>query len=1516
MAKAVDIPATTRAYTVKLSGDGSWRDLLWKTHVTVNRGAQAWGDWLLSLRAGLPASLGDDCPERRVLLALSWLSVESPASLAPESHIVARGNDPVEKRNQQVLDCFCAILGRLGISTQEDWLDACKPALTARIRDDAVWVDRYTCFSELEGLFPGLAAEWASGTLFHFLGNAEDYFALPDAEAAASTEAKDFVQKAGGWLSRNWGAGQKSDSAAISGHLRQLVNGDVNRIVGRPGRIALGVLVEALGHASSADADCDALFKQLKQAVGWRGRPSKGATALKKIKDAQYVSDDLWQTTVAKLNEEIVEKSSTKNIKSNCPDWMPHWRQDVELRLGMPYRVNRDLIWEHGVTLDHALRRVSSAHTWIKRAEAERRRFREDADKIESVPQVARDWLDAFRETRSSASGAIGDYLIRKRAIDGWDKIVQAWAELGSDATRKQRIGAARDVQANLEEGEKFGDIQLFAGFGDENDDDPQPCLADDAAICIWRDVSNQPNADILKDYVAATVAKHDEGRFKVPAYRHPDPLRHPIYVDFGNSRWDITYSALKAAQGRHKTVERLSKAKTEKTRAKLQRQLDAKPDLSGVTLGVWNGERVESLALRWHGRRFWKDLDLGHFDNREPAEAVSRADRLGRAAAGQEADVLVKVAEVFQQKDWNGRLQVSREQLDRLADLVYGRHGDPDFSKLERLHDDPRSRRHWERLSWFITTSAKLRPHGPWLDYVAAGLPDGIEYKKGRNGYYLEYAANKDRKGRARLELARLPGLRVLSLDLGHRYAAACAVWETLTQQQMAEACRAANHSKPTGGEFYIHLNQQTQKIQKSGRNKGQAVTQTTIYRRIGPDVLPDGSVHPVPWARLDRQFFIKLQGEDRPARAASNKPEHGINETAMVAELANTLGLLHEDADAGRGRGVDELMRRAVRIATLGLKRHARRAKIAYAFKPDCPGIPGMGGNLVPITGGDDAHVRFLTNALLDWHSLAVDTQWDGSEARRLWDEHIRSLPHGFEIGEPPWPDPSAERPTRKQQRDLEDERRKLLEPIARHLAQAGRSSTAPIYSAWVAQWDRDNGQCAVVPKAPEGENGPANTAVSTPATGWHAHLRLLTRWIMGRHLPGAASKQWNRNLGGVSLTRIATMRALYQLHKAFAMRPRPDKVQGAPEKGESNSGVAQSILNAMERMRDQRVKQIASRIVEAALGVGKEQKRVWDAVKKSWRYPKRPRELLYYEDDQGEHGDRRFKNCHAVVIENLRNYRPDELQTRRENRALMNWSSGKVRKYLEEACQLHGLHLREVMPNYTSRQCSRTGLPGVRCEDVPINEFLTAPWWNKDVNSAEKRINAGGTDSLDRMLVDLRKKWSQASDQQKAKQRVLRLPRKGGDLFVTGPPFGCPIDNHAVNRAIQADLNAAANIGLRALLDPDFPGKWWYVPCDPKTKLPSAGKVKGGILDHLGQLQREASADDAAQGKNTKGTGRRRATKTKEIVNLWRDPAALTLAGAADREKWYETAAYWNMAKARVVPVLRQCCGLPGE
>jgi IS605 OrfB family transposase len=874
------------------------------------------------------------------------------------------------------------------------------------------------------------------------------------------------------------------------------------------------------------------------------------------------------------------------------------------------------------------------------------------------------------------------------------------------------------------------------------------------------------------------------------------------------------------------------------------------------------------------------------------------------RRAADDESDEIGET-ENLKEPRWNGTLSTRRRDLEAIRQCL----DRGDVTRAAKLK---------AQLRWTLTVSMEMEGRGPWLRYVVAerastaftrtvrkdepkDKKDPTKGFKRRMGdtnldatgwpwqeFNTPLKPNQDstafvpdrtreRGDKACLLLSRLPGLRVISVDLGHRYAASCAVWESLSAASLKK--EIARHAIVAGGtgkdDVFLHTRHADA---KTGKDR------TTIYRRIGMDALVDGSPHPAPWARLDRQFLIKLQGEENPARAASSKPEHGINEVALVAALGKFIGLIVDGEERSNSRGVDELMRRAVRMATTGLKRHARVAKIAYALSPECPGIPGIGGSLKPITRGDDAHIRFLTDALFEWHSLATDAEWDGSHARMLWNAHVARLPGGFTVDEPVPVDPRMAQPTRQQRRKVDDEtREQKLRPIARSIDQAAAKG---MHAAWKQLWETADGSRAVVPKTLDGERGPTNTTVRVAASGWHAHLRTLRDWIMGRRLEREQSKRWTRNVGGIGLTRITTMRALYQLHKAFEMRARPERVQGAPNLGDRKPGMAQGILDAMESLREQRVKQIASRIVEAALGVGRH-----TPAKGKDRDRERPQ-------------TRTDSPCHAIVIENLRNYRPDELQTRRENKALMSWSSGKVRKYLEEGCQLHGLHLREVMPNYTSRQCSRTGLPGMRCADVPIKEFLNSRYWAKVVASARKRLDARGTDALDMMIRDLHDHWSDqwpnASDAAKRKLGTLRIPKSGADLFVAAPPTQGGYAG--VRRASQADLNAAANIGLRALLDPDFMGKWWYVPCDSVTGKPAKDRCAGAACLALDSaLLRKAPRDD------TGINGKKR--KNGEITNAWRDPST---ADPSEGE-WMTHAEYWAKVKYRVVRCLREFNGL---
>lgn len=1438
------VDTTTRAYTVKLSGTENWRASIWMTHLTANKGVRAWGEWLLTLRGGLPAALADNQPGRRVILALSWLSVESPVGLITPQEIVvgkAGGNVPREEREEQLKTAFRRILKQKGVKNQVDWINDCEPALLARIRDDAVWVDRSAAFTRFASKWKSSPTpEWAADTLLDLLGGIDGYFAIPEVDAPPATEGKDFVIKAGNWLSRNWGAGEKSDSGTIGRTLAKLAQVENQKIVGAKGMTAISVLLESVGVDADSVSDPEKQLKRLKQAVGWKGRPSKGAMALEKLLNAPKVTSEIWESVQIKLREESDEQKNKSQNAAEIPGWMPAFRADIEKRIGMPFRIEKDNIWEFAVMLDHALRRVSAGHTWIKRAEASRRQFKEAASKIENLPATARKWLDTFCEDRSDSSGSTDGYTIRRGAIDGWDEVVKIWSTLPKPS-RQARIQVVRDLQSNWPDDKKFGDVQLFAGFGDEDEEIPHRCLADDAAKCVWTDDKGKFTTTYLKDYVAARTAENDQSRFKVPAYRHPDPLRHPVFVDFGNSRWSITYSALKAAHDRDKLQEKLGSAKSDAARQAIQKELAEKPDLNGVTLSLWTGEVVEPLPLRWHGKRLRKDLDFEHFDG--GGESVSRADRLGRAVVGQPRGG-VEIAQVFGQSDWSGRLQAPRRELDRLADRVYGRKGEPDERLLDQLTGKALDQRN--RLNWFLSFSAKLQPSGPWLEYAASKLPEGWEYKKGRTGYYLNIKANQDRKGRARLQLSRLHGLRLLSVDLGHRYAAACAVWETISAAEMEQACKLADKViDDKQDDLFRHLKRKSDKRDKSGK----PIVTTTIYRRIGPDVLPDGKRHPAPWARLDRQFLIKLQGEEYCVRQAYAEEYQAVN--ALYDWLGKKMEMLSREVlELNGGKTIypqiNEFLLSALRHARHGLRRYGDYARIAFSLTARVKLLSG--GRSKEMT--DAERVASLEDALVLWQGLANSSEHQDQFALQLWQKWIEQKLGG------PTPVPIPEDASRAERKKKLDESRTALSSVASRLANRDNSD---LHGIWSDEWKEQTSQ-------------------------WQQHLRSLRRIILprvGQRPPSDSPKlpAWKervkalRDVGGLSLDRLSTIQGLYKAMRAFHSRPEPHDPRAGVKRIEEESGkgyqFGERILQTLDRLRENRIKQLASRIVEAALGVGSENREHWE------RGRKRPRQRIE---------DARFAPCHAVVIENLENYRPEETRMRRENRQLMTWAARNVRKYIMDGCQLNGLYLDEVSAAYTSRQDSRTGRAGIRCVDVPADKLLeTSGIWQKQIERSRKRQKDGKADERDTFLLSLVENFRGSSNT----KAVLRIPNRGGDIFVSSLSADSRIGG------LQADLNAAANIGLKALLDPDWSGAWWYVPCSSKG-IPLPEKTKGSAVAEIDEpLLIPTQKWDA-----------------KSVLNLWRD-----LSEDFTKSAWMSYQDYWNVhVPKRVINALSKHNGIP--
>ncbi|MGI6655531.1 MAG: type V CRISPR-associated protein Cas12b [Desulfobulbus sp.] len=1461
---------TQRAYTLRLQGidpkDNSWSAPLWETHKAFNKGVEFLGSWLLTLRGGLPHTLEESATEqsekkwRRVLLALSWLTVESRAG-APKEHIVAHGTDPAQQRGEKLEKRLREILKKRDVAPEAitGWVEDCLPSLEAAIRDDAVWVDRSQAFDQMSPTYPEFTRADAKEIFFSFFNDKTGTSYLKrlvkDDKDQTRTEkppdedkVPDFKIAARGLISRYFGTGKKNNPAQIARNLRKLAGAlqqedERETFTGKKRQACIEFMRGKLKgeHKENPKKNPE---QNLRIAIGWKtGRSSAGHLAISNL------PDPLTPESIPTLQKKFTEEAKEKEKKSpGAPPWAPNFLQSIEQHCGMPFHDNRDHTDEFAVMLAHALRRVSQAHSWIKRAETVRVELEKDVLKIDAVPESAQQWLDAYCRERLLTSGAKESYLIRKRAIEGWKVLVHTWSQKDC-TTREQRRAAARALQ-NDPEIDKFGDIQLFEA------------LAANDAMCVWQSGDGPaPAADHqhLDNYVLSRYAKYKQQKFKVPAYRHPDPLLHPAFCDFGKSQWRIAYGDYKTEDKTKKDISKLPPGQLE--------------------MDLWTGSALESRRFRWQSLRAKRDLlpapptpqntPAGPENATTSAIQAARADRLGRAAAGASSGDAVCIPQLHNKKThWNARLQAPREQLERLAAYVkkHGWNGE--------------ARRRCTQLAWLVTFSAQLQPQGPGFDYISRHLAGNKAAQEGKTPKtsktstattlkrlfqdcipqnFIDSKGDNSRKAMALQTLSRLPaGLRILSVDLGHRYAAACAVWETMTSEAVEHACDEAGHPRPQESDLYLHLKKKAGKKQQ-----GKQVATTTIYRRIGADRLPDGTPHPAPWARLERQFLIRLQGEKEKARAAGNEEIWFVHQLEVQLERAEPLidrlartrwkeptnnqqarldalralgwtpasaATPADSTSSGPSISIDELRHSAVRTARLALARHGDRARIArdliatHRIKP---------GNISePLN--EEGLVNLLQTALTFWHNLAFAPGWTDKQARKLWDEHIVPLP-GY--SEPKTNAATGPYPKRR------EKIREALFGAAQALSKQPELRNT-LHDIWKRRWEEDDQH-------------------------WHTHLRRATDWLLPR---GRAARGPEKSrAGGLSLLRLATLTEFRRkVQVAFFTRLRPDGTRNeAPEH------FGQRTLDALEQRREQRVKQLASRIVEAALGIGSE-------GGKGWEGGKRPRERI---------PEPRFAPCHAVVIENLTNYRPDEVRTRQENRQLMQWSSSKVKTYLDESCLLNGLYLHEVRAAYTSRQDSRTGSPGRRCQDIPFKEFKRQVDWAREKTEQDRNRN-------ERLLCALDDQLRARAEQDKAAKppSTVRIPREGGEIFVSAQP-----DSPAA-RGIQADLNAAANIGLKALMDPDWPGRWWYVPCEASTRKPVQEKVQGS---RAADWKEPLVPVPPGTGKNKKASG--------NIINFWSDISSSPLYGEA--KNWQTYTVYWQQSvPERVARVLLRQFGEP--
>lgn len=351
--------------------------------------------------------------------------------------------------------------------------------------------------------------------------------------------------------------------------------------------------------------------------------------------------------------------------------------------------------------------------------------------------------------------------------------------------------------------------------------------------------------------------------------------------------------------------------------------------------------------------------------------------------------------------------------------------------------------------------------------------------------------------------------------------------------------------------------------------------------------------------------------------------------------------------------------------------------------------------------------------------------------------------------------------------------------------------------------------------------------------------AALRLLARLIQGGevrlHAPGK---------GGLSLARIEMLEDFYRLQKSFQGRPTPDRPEGAPV----HEGFAASLREKIRRLKRQRTRLLASLIISCALG----------------------------EDERGE---AKYPYAHCVVIEDLSHYGFDARQPRRMNRALSAWVAASIRDALAEACQLHGLHLRQTEAAYTSRQDARTGRPAMRCYEMTETAFFENNYWARECERAQARSEDSRASARDLLLLSLR---HQIRTSGASANRTVLVPADEGMLLVSTD------DRGRVSKQ-QVGLNAAVNIGFSALADPSNPISRWRIASQWNN---TAGRyVAAKSRDpFVTEWAVGGSSDDPTPAKGV-------------IVNLWRD---LSVDRLEDGD-WRQTQGYWRRAEHRICSVL---------
>lgn len=346
---------------------------------------------------------------------------------------------------------------------------------------------------------------------------------------------------------------------------------------------------------------------------------------------------------------------------------------------------------------------------------------------------------------------------------------------------------------------------------------------------------------------------------------------------------------------------------------------------------------------------------------------------------------------------------------------------------------------------------------------------------------------------------------------------------------------------------------------------------------------------------------------------------------------------------------------------------------------------------------------------------------------------------------------------------------------------------------------------------------------------------------RWIDAKHSLFMEKKETDpeyiphiQGMRGLSIRRLEQVLSLRQRCQSYAkleiryaagvngINPPP------PMKRGEGDDPCPDLLDKSNELREQRVNQAAHLILAEALGL--ELKNPEEVENKKARRNEVDLHGEYKRILDAKTGTP-LPRCSVIVLEDLTRYRTSQDRTRSENSRLMQWAHRAIVKKLTDVAKPFGITLMLVDPAFSSRFHSQTGLPGIRVNSVSRNfekEMPYAAWL--------KQKGRNGNNS------DLAKKISEATDlfeQNKEYNGQLLIAVDGGKEFLPVDANDAEMqrDYHPMN----ADENAAINIGLRAVADPD---RWDIFP---RLRSVESAEASVRIRNRRGYFATLADDDD---------------------------------------------------------------------